>query len=51
MKFWVICDKCHHKQKYQSKGSPYKKSKKCVYCGKYFTIKSDKTDNIVREIK
>lgn len=35
----VRCPACHHDQKYQPNGGPIsEKKKRCVYCGRSFTV-------------
>ena len=39
--FRILCPNCKHRMKYQAMTPTLKnKSKKCVYCGKSFRIKS-----------
>lgn len=50
LKLIVRCPKCKNKMKFYCKGLPYKKTKQCVYCGYYFTVKGPRTNRIVMEI-
>ena len=49
MMLLLQCPKCHHKMKYNSRGEYYGKTKKCVYCGKNFTIKEDRILELIKQ--
>jgi len=39
MLFLLKCPKCLNEMKYESRGMLSKQMKKCVYCGKAFSVK------------
>jgi len=52
-KIYVVrCPKCHHDQKYMPRDGAVKgKSKRCVYCGRNFTLHPNpKKSRIIKEI-
>ena len=53
MMFKVMCPKCGNKMNYAPrKGLPMRKVKRCVYCGKSFTVHSGGNNTrIVRRLK
>jgi len=47
--FLLLCPKCGNRMKYQTE-NPTKKIKKCVYCGKSFTIHTPQKTQILRQL-
>ena len=48
----VKCPKCNNRMKVQVIGLPVGKTKRCVYCGKSFTIrKQNGEDRIIKRIR
>jgi len=54
MRFLVFCPKCKNNQLYECNVTPFRKIKKCVFCGENFTIlgmkKNKKISRIVKKI-
>jgi|SaaInlStandDraft_4_1057021.scaffolds.fasta_scaffold26098_3 hypothetical protein len=49
--YLVKCPSCKNNMKYQPRGSLDKKKKRCVYCGKSFTIHSNqKKSRIIKKL-